>query len=132
SGSSPGRAAPAGLRWCPTSRLTGLALRTCVAGCRIRARSSAWWAGSQRPTWTRPSTRSWITSAAARADNSPTAQVDTGGDMQRNDLLTRLAAVIGMLLAWFPIAATLIFSALGTLRSGMFRLDYLMPAEFFP
>lgn len=52
--------------------------------------------------------------------------------MQKKDLLTKILAVIGTVLAGFPILATILTSLLGSIRSSMFRFDYLMPAELFP
>jgi len=52
--------------------------------------------------------------------------------MNKTDRLSQLLATVGAALAWFPLAATALFSAVGTIRSGRFRLDYLMPAELFP
>jgi hypothetical protein len=52
--------------------------------------------------------------------------------MQRTGLLTKALALVGVVLVWFPIAATVVTSVLGTAMSGIFRFDYLMPAELFP
>ena len=41
-------------------------------------------------------------------------------------------AILGMALIWFPIFFTLLTSAVGSIRSRAFHLDYLMPAELFP
>ena len=38
----------------------------------------------------------------------------------------------GQILAWLPIAAPILFSGARLGRGGMFRFDYLMPAELFP
>lgn len=43
--------------------------------------------------------------------------------------LTKTLAVAGTLLAWIPIAFTILTSAVGTAVTGIFRFDYLMPAE---
>jgi hypothetical protein len=54
----------------------------------------------------------------------------TGGiEMYRG---TRVLAVLGTVLAWFPLAATVLISLAGSLVRGAFLFDYLMPAEFFP
>ena len=45
---------------------------------------------------------------------------------------TRVLAVLGTVLAWFPLAATVLISLAGSLVRGAFLFDYLMPAEFFP
>jgi hypothetical protein len=47
-------------------------------------------------------------------------------------IFTKALAVVGALLVWLPIAATVVFGAIGSIRSGMLRVDYLMPAELFP
>lgn len=51
--------------------------------------------------------------------------------MERKSVLTRILAIAGTVLAWFPIAAPVLFSAVGLVQSGQFRFDYLMPAELF-
>jgi hypothetical protein len=48
--------------------------------------------------------------------------------MNKN-IFTKILAIIGTLLVWFPILAPVVFSALLTARSHIFRFDYLMPAE---
>lgn len=45
---------------------------------------------------------------------------------------TKVLAAIGTLLVWVPIVAPFVFGVSRLLRSGLFRLDYLMPAELFP
>jgi hypothetical protein len=50
---------------------------------------------------------------------------------QRSPLTISLATV-GVVLAWFPFVATLATSLVGSLRTGWFVMDYLMPAELFP
>ncbi|HPE16719.1 MAG TPA: hypothetical protein PK597_07180 [Oscillospiraceae bacterium] len=52
--------------------------------------------------------------------------------MERRNLLTKIIAVAGAVLVWFPIAFTLLTSVVGTIADRAFRLDYLMPAELFP
>lgn len=52
--------------------------------------------------------------------------------MHKTDTFTKILAVVGTLLAWFPIAATIVLSAIVTIARGAFLLDYLMPAELFP
>jgi len=41
-------------------------------------------------------------------------------------------AVLGTVLTWLPIAATLGLSAIGTIADRTLRFDVLMPAELFP
>lgn len=52
--------------------------------------------------------------------------------MNTKAMLTRDLALIGALLAWFPIVATVVFAVAGSLRDRVVRLDYLMPAELAP
>ena len=49
--------------------------------------------------------------------------------MGKKGVLTKILAVIGTVLAWFPILATVVISVVVTISSGMFRFDYLIPAE---
>jgi hypothetical protein len=52
--------------------------------------------------------------------------------MVKKDLISKILAPIGTILVWFPILATLVTGVFGSLSSGQFRMDYLMPAELFP
>jgi len=52
--------------------------------------------------------------------------------MRKTGALTRTLAIAGTVLAWLPIAATLATAIPGSLRRGVFHVDYLMPAELFP
>ena len=52
--------------------------------------------------------------------------------MHKTDIFTKILAMVGTLLAWFPIVATIALSGFVTIARGVFRLDYLMPAELFP
>lgn len=45
--------------------------------------------------------------------------------------LTKILTVAGTLIAWIPIAFTVLTSAVGTIAMRSFRFDYLMPAELF-
>ena len=47
-------------------------------------------------------------------------------------ILTKILAISGIILVWFPLLAPILFSALRLARGGDFRFDYLMPAELFP
>ena len=49
--------------------------------------------------------------------------------MGMKGVLTKILAVIGTVLAWFPILATVVISVVVTVEDGVFRFDYLMPAE---
>ena len=52
--------------------------------------------------------------------------------MEKKDAFTKFLAILGTIFMWFPIVAPIIFSVGFSLRTGMFRFDYLMPAELFP
>jgi hypothetical protein len=52
--------------------------------------------------------------------------------MEKRGVFTQILAIAGTVLAWIPILAPVLFSVIALIRSGMFRLDYLMPAELFP
>jgi peptidoglycan/LPS O-acetylase OafA/YrhL len=45
---------------------------------------------------------------------------------------SKAISISGTLLTWIPIAFTVLTSAIGTVATGRFHLDYLMPAELFP
>ena len=49
--------------------------------------------------------------------------------MEKKDTLSKILTILGTVLVWFPVIAPLIlgFISLGT--DGIYRLDYLMPAE---
>ena len=52
--------------------------------------------------------------------------------MSRTGLLTKVLAISGAVLVWFPIVATVVTAVVGSIRSRTLRFDYLMPAELFP
>lgn len=52
--------------------------------------------------------------------------------VSEHGLLNKVLALGGTILAWFPIAATVFFSITGSVSLGIFRFDYLMPAELSP
>jgi hypothetical protein len=52
--------------------------------------------------------------------------------MRQKDVFTRLLALAGTALAWFPIVATVLLTGVGSITARAWRLDYLMPAELFP
>ncbi len=52
--------------------------------------------------------------------------------MKRTGVLTKVLAIIGAALVWFPVAATVVTAVAGSITSRTVRLDYLMPAELFP
>jgi hypothetical protein len=52
--------------------------------------------------------------------------------MRNMGALTRTLAVVGTVLAWLPIVATVVMAVPGSLLRGAVQVDYLMPAELFP
>ena len=52
--------------------------------------------------------------------------------MEKKDILTKILAIVGTMLVWFPILAPVLASVAAMTRARMFRFDYLMPAELFP
>ncbi|MEI9479919.1 MAG: hypothetical protein WCO26_25570 [Deltaproteobacteria bacterium] len=52
--------------------------------------------------------------------------------MEIKGILTKVLAVVGTVLVWFPILATVVISVVGSIGDRIFRFDYLMPAELFP
>jgi hypothetical protein len=51
--------------------------------------------------------------------------------MERKTKLSRVLALVGTIMVWLPIAATLLTSLVGSIQSRRFLMDYLMPAELF-
>ena len=51
--------------------------------------------------------------------------------MADKGILTKILAIVGTILAWLPILAPILLTALLYLQEGIFRFDYLMPAELF-
>jgi hypothetical protein len=51
--------------------------------------------------------------------------------MDKKAILTKVLAVAGTALAWFPILAPILLSMATLIRERVFRLDWLMPAELF-
>jgi hypothetical protein len=52
--------------------------------------------------------------------------------MKNKGVFTKLLAIVGTILAWFPILAPFLISVTRFFEDGIFRFDYLMPAELFP
>ena len=52
--------------------------------------------------------------------------------MEKKDVLTKILAIAGTALVWFPILAPVLLSVVVIITGRLFRFDYLMPAEFFP
>lgn len=51
--------------------------------------------------------------------------------MEKKGVITKILSVSGTVLVWFPILAPILFGLGFLIRSGQYRLDYLMPAELF-
>jgi hypothetical protein len=49
--------------------------------------------------------------------------------MENKGILTKVLAVVGTVLVWFPILAPILFSVISFIGDRRFRFDYLMPAE---
>jgi hypothetical protein len=52
--------------------------------------------------------------------------------MDNKGTLTKILAIVGTVLAWFPLLAPVLISIVFLVQEGIFRFDYLMPAELFP
>ena len=52
--------------------------------------------------------------------------------MEKKGILTKILAIVGTVLVWFPILAPILLSVAAITKERMFRFDYLMPAELFP
>ena len=52
--------------------------------------------------------------------------------MEKRGTFTKILAILGTILVWFPIQAPLLMAAVRGIQTGNFQLDYLMPAELFP
>lgn len=48
------------------------------------------------------------------------------------NVLTKILAVAGTALVWFPLLAPVLLSAILLITEGVFRFDFLIPAELFP
>jgi hypothetical protein len=53
-------------------------------------------------------------------------------DSENPNLVTKIMALVGTVLVWFPILAPFLLSVTALLQGRVFRFDYLMPAELFP
>lgn len=51
--------------------------------------------------------------------------------MQTRNILTKILAIVGTVLAWFPVLAPILLAIIALLTRGRFLFDYLMPAELF-
>jgi hypothetical protein len=52
--------------------------------------------------------------------------------MEKKGVLTKILAIAGAALVWFPILAPILLSVAAIIQERMFLFDYLMPAELFP
>lgn len=52
--------------------------------------------------------------------------------MENKGAFTKILAIAGTVLVWFPILVPILFSAVSFFADRRFRFDYLMPAELFP
>ena len=52
--------------------------------------------------------------------------------MKKKNLFTKILAIAGTVLVWFPILAPFLLSVAVIFTNHVFRFDYLMPAELFP
>jgi len=52
--------------------------------------------------------------------------------MERKEVFTKILAIVGTILAALPILAPIFFSIVSLVSDGVFRFDYLMPAELLP
>jgi len=51
--------------------------------------------------------------------------------MEKMGVLTKILAIAGTVLVWFPILAPVLLSLALLVKERVFRFDYLMPAELF-
>lgn len=58
--------------------------------------------------------------------------MDKTSNPGKRDKLTKILAIIGTVLLWAPFAFMVITSIVGSIASGAFHMDYLIPAELFP
>jgi len=49
--------------------------------------------------------------------------------MENKGVLTKILAIAGTVLVWFPILAPILITTILFIQEQIFRLDYLMPAE---
>jgi hypothetical protein len=52
--------------------------------------------------------------------------------MEKRDAFTKVLAIVGTVLVWFPILAPVLLSVVVLIKGRVFHFDYLMPAELFP
>lgn len=52
--------------------------------------------------------------------------------MGKKNTFTKVLAVVGTVLVWFPVVFTLAIAVIGSISHRVLRFDYLLPAELFP
>jgi len=52
--------------------------------------------------------------------------------MTGRGVLTKILAIVGVVLVWFPLLAPFVFSVIRFIQTRRFLFDYLIPAELFP
>jgi len=52
--------------------------------------------------------------------------------MGNKDSCTKILAILGSILVWLRLLAPFIFGIASLIGDGMFRFDFLMPAELLP
>ncbi len=52
--------------------------------------------------------------------------------MEKKGIVTKVLAVAGTILVWFPLLAPIALSVVRSVQDGLFRFDYLLPLELFP
>jgi hypothetical protein len=74
----------------------------------------------------------WSGLTGSNGDESDAQAILALYDMKGKNIFTKILAIAGTALVWFPILAPILFSMIAILTRRMFRFDYLMPAELFP
>jgi hypothetical protein len=52
--------------------------------------------------------------------------------MENKGVFTKILAIVGTVLVWFPVLAPVLASVAAIIEGHMFQFDYLLPAELFP
>jgi len=52
--------------------------------------------------------------------------------MENKGTFTKILAIAGTIIIWFPLLAPVLLSAAAYIQEKLFLFDYLMPAELFP
>jgi peptidoglycan/LPS O-acetylase OafA/YrhL len=50
----------------------------------------------------------------------------------KNNLLTKVLAIVGTILVWSPVVFTVVIAIIGTMSDKIIQFNYLMPAELCP